>query len=123
MVQTTYNQPFDMITPPRHYVDEDDPVPSTSAPNELTHVPNIQNLIDSIALKFALYLHSQPNFTRKDVFNIQNFISYQILEKICNLIEEKLPHCQCQHKSEVFQILYFVKRFFNKVETEYLIKR
>lgn len=74
-----------------------------------------------IALEFALSLHSLPNFTRKDVFQIQKSITENILQKLSEYLLEKTSKCSCSIKTEISIALKAITDIFATVKSEHLL--
>uniref|UniRef100_T1GHB0 Uncharacterized protein n=1 Tax=Megaselia scalaris TaxID=36166 RepID=T1GHB0_MEGSC len=79
--------------------------------------------IDSVALKFSLSLHSQPNFTRKDVFKIQNFVTDEVLKEVFDVINSKISNCNCETKADIKQFTDMVIQSFKNISTEYKLEK
>lgn len=79
----------------------------------------------NLVLKFVLGLHAMKNFTRKDVFNIQDFIVSILFNNIIEIITQITyqKDCNCHTKDIVLDILKDFIRSFNSVSTDYLLKK
>lgn len=75
-------------------------------------------------LKFALMLHSLPNFTKKDVFNIQMYIVDHLLQNIIKVMQNRLNStCNCSAKNEILNIMSSVISKFDSIGSDYLLSK
>lgn len=96
---------------------------STSSIFSSINEPSLTELFDTIALEFALSLHSQPNLTRKDVFKIQNFVTENIFNKLSVYLlnmTSKLDS-SVEIKSKLVRALKSIPTIFDNVNTEHLL--
>lgn len=94
---------------------------TTSSNIDLEAEESLEEVLEKIALEFALSLHSQPNLTRKDVFKIQDFVTNNIFTKLSEYLLKKTSKCSCPVNTEMVRSLKSVVKMFDNVKTEHLL--
>lgn len=92
------------------------------APSQKTSSSS-SNIFQQLALEFSLAFHSKPNMTRKDLFAIQKYITDNVLKKVSDLIDSKIQNCNCEVRSEIYEISTALRNLFSDVKTEYLLEK
>lgn len=115
-------RPFDNCPSSQELNNYEASSPSFPPQLECNKKQSFHELFESIALNFSLSLHSQANFTRKDVFNIQTLITKNILQKLSELLLETHTKCNCLNGQELVAALKSIPDIFESVRTEHLLK-
>lgn len=79
-------------------------------------------IIQNSVLYLILQLHSKPNFTKNDVFLVQNLIIDKIL-KILLAFTENMSTCQCETKLSITNVLKMYLKSLKSVKNDYALTK
>lgn len=87
-----------------HNVNENEEMEKISL--EDTDILDLRNKLRDTFLNFSLSLHSKPNFTRKDVIDLQKNITEQIVRPICDTLIKICPLVNNKDINELIEDIY-----------------
>ncbi|XP_062542133.1 uncharacterized protein LOC134210123 [Armigeres subalbatus] len=87
-----------------HNVNENEEMEKISL--EDTDILDLRNKLRDTFLNFSLSLHSKPNFTRKDVIDLQKSITEQIVRPICDTLIKICPLVNNKDINELIEDIY-----------------
>ncbi|XP_050337860.1 uncharacterized protein LOC126764109 [Bactrocera neohumeralis] len=92
------------------------PIQKTNSSNQLVPIQDITSLKDSM-IAFLLQLHSNTNFSRKDVFEIQNSLTVLISTPICEILRAISNFHE--NNSILEEVIKIISQPFYDLTTEY----